>query len=66
MRAGLPPGPGNTAARPAENADTAALTADERLLLEEEKGERLDARAIQEQRLLTSARNGNLEVHPFT
>jgi hypothetical protein len=59
-RAGLPAGPGNT--EPGEvNGDVAHLSAEERMLLEEEQGEVKDLVFLQEQKLLTAARNGNLD-----
>lgn len=62
MHAGMPPGPGNTkVVGGAATQPTAGLTSEERVLLEEVKGDVLEEKASWEEKLLTSARNGNLE-----
>jgi len=59
--AGLPEGPGNTEPRAIESEDVAHLSPEARLLLEEDRGDQLEAKATQEEKLLVAAKNANYD-----
>lgn len=66
LQAGLLPGPGGTipsAGNPSESLALSAqgLSSEERMLLEDTKGEDLDILYVSNEKMLTCARNGNLE-----
>ena len=59
--AGLPEGPGNTELRAVESEDVKHLSPEARLLLEEDRGDQLEAKATQEEKLLMAAKNANYD-----